>query len=258
MALLGLGQPAAAVPALQESIRLESDVLKPHLLLAKLEDASGNTAEADTQWKNALAIDPHSEIALEDFSAALLARKDDPAVVSLLQNAPRTEPLALHLAEALEDLKYLDEANEVLLAAMKLAPESLHLAIAESVVLVKQRNYDEAVKLLAFAYEKHPDDREAQLQYLRILVLTQHNDRARPLGLKLLAQTPHDPEVLYLNGILDHAVGDDAQSKAHLEEAVALVPDFFTPSSTSVYPRLPARMAGSQSAPREGDCPRGR
>jgi tetratricopeptide (TPR) repeat protein len=57
--------------------------------------------------------------------------------------------------------------------------------------------------------------------------LTQHNDRARPLGLKLLAQTPHDPEVLYLNGILDHAVGNDADSKAHLEEAVALVPDFF-------------------------------
>lgn len=227
LALVSAGKPADAIPALQLSIRLESDVVKPHLLLANLEEASGNKAEADTQWKQALTIDPHSEIALEDYSQALLVRNDYPGVVSLLQDVPRTEPLALHLAEALEDLKYLDEANEVLLAAMKLAPDSLHLAIAESVVLIKQRNYDEAVKLLAFAAQKHPNEREAQLQYLRILVLTQHNDLARPLGVKLLAQTPHDPEVLYLNGIVDHAVGDDAVSKAHLEEAVAQVPDFF-------------------------------
>jgi len=227
VALVSKGQPAAAIPALQESIRRDPSVLKPHLLLANLEEASGNKAEADKEWKQALAIDPSSEVVLEELSAALLARNDYPGVVALLQDAPRTEPLALHLAEALEDLKYFDEANDVLLAAMKLAPDSLHLAIAESVVLIKQRNYDEAVKLLAFAEERHPDDREAELQYLRILVLTQHNDRARPLGVKLLAQTPHDPEVLYLNGIVDHAVGDDALSKAHLEEAVAQVPDFF-------------------------------
>jgi len=227
LALVSAGQPAAAIPALQVSIHLESDVVKPHLLLANLEEASGNKAEADMQWREALSIDPKSEIALEEYSQALLARNEYPRVVSLLQNAPRTEPLALHLAEALEGLKYLDEANEVLLAAMKLTPDSLHLAIAESVVLIKQRNYDEAVKLLGFAAENHPNEREAQLQYLRILVLTQHNDLARPLGLKLLAQTPHDPEVLYLNGIVDHAIGDDAKAKAHLEEAVTQVPDFF-------------------------------
>ena len=227
VALVSGGQPADAIPALERSISLESNILKPHLLLANLEEASGNSGEADAQWKQALTIDPNSDLALEGFSAALLARKDYSGVVALLDHAPRTEPLALHLAEALESLKYIDQANDVLLAAMKLAPDSPHLAIAESVILIKQRNYDEAVKLLAYAADKHPDDRDAQLQYLRILVLTQHNDRARPLGLKLLAQTPHDPEVLYLNGIADHAVGDDAVSKAHLEEAVAQVPDFF-------------------------------
>jgi tetratricopeptide (TPR) repeat protein len=227
LALAGAGRPSAAISALQESTRLQPEVIKPHLVLATLYDQSGQSAQADEQWKKALAIDPHSEIALEEFSSALLLRKDYIGVIGLLQHAPRTEPLALHLAEALEAMNYIDGANDVILEATKLSPNSLPLANAESVVLIKKRAYLEAVKLLKYTVEHHPGDRGAELQYLRILVMTQHNDLARPLGLKLLAQTQHDPEVLYLNGVVDHAIGDDVNARAHLEEAVSQVPDFF-------------------------------
>lgn len=227
LALVGSGHPSGAIPALLESIRIDPGILKPHLVLATLYDQSGRPAQADEQWKQALAIDPHSEVALEDFSGALLARKDYIGVIGLLQHAPRTEPLALHLAEALEAMNYIDGANDVLLEASKVSPDSLALANAESVVLIKKRSYLEAVKLLGYITAHHPGNRAAEMQFLRILVLTQHNDLARPLGLKLLAQTPHDSEVLYLNGVVDHAVGDDVKAKAHLEEAVALVPDFY-------------------------------
>jgi tetratricopeptide (TPR) repeat protein len=227
LALAGEEQPSAAISAFQESIRLQPEVIKPHLMLATLYEQSGQSSLADEQWRKALAIDPHSEIALEDFSSALLARKDYIGVIGLLQHAPRTEPLTLHLAEALEAMNYIDGANDVILEAMKLAPDSLPLANAESVVLIKKRSYLEAVKLLGYMMQRHPDNRGAQMQFLRILVLTQHNDLARPLGLKLLAQTPHDWEVLYLNGVVDYAVGDYANAKAHLEEAVSQVPDFF-------------------------------
>jgi tetratricopeptide (TPR) repeat protein len=227
LALVGAGRPGAAIPPLQESVRLQPDVIKPHLLLATLDDRSGKSEEAEGEWRKALAIDPQSEVALEGLSASLLARKDYIGVVGLLQHAPRTETLTLHLAEALEALKYVDGANDVLLEAMKLAPDSLPLANAESVVLIKKRSYNEAVKLLGYMTARHPGNRAAELQFLRILVLTQHNDLARPLGLKLLAQTPHDWEVLYLNGVLDHAVGDFPVAKAHLEESVSLAPEFF-------------------------------
>ena len=40
------------------------------------------------------------------------------------------------------------------------------------------------------------------MQLFRILVLTNHINAARPIGPKLLAKRPHDPEVLYLNGIV--------------------------------------------------------
>jgi tetratricopeptide (TPR) repeat protein len=227
LALVGSGQETAAIPAVQEAIRLQPEVIKPHLLLANLYERGGNPAAAEEQWKKALAIDPESAIALDEFSHALLARKDYVGVITLLEGAPRTEVFAIRMAEALTELGHLKDANAVLLEAMKLAPDSIPLANAESVVLIKQRSYLEATKLWKYMVARHPGNRAAELPYLRVLVLTEHNDLARPLGLKLLAQTPHDWEVLYLNGVVDYAVGDYAASKAHLEEAVSLVPDFF-------------------------------
>ena len=53
-----------------------------------------------------------------------------------------------------------------------------------------------------------PNNQDAVVQLFRILVLTNHINAARPIGPKLLAQRPHDPEVLYLNGIVLRAVGD--------------------------------------------------
>lgn len=227
LALAGSGQLSSAVPPLQEAIRLQPEVISPHLLLASLYEQSDMHEQAIEQWKQALAIDPQSEPALEAFSSALLSHKDYIDVAGLLHHAPRTETLTLRLAAALEGLNYLDRANDVLLEGMNLAPDSLPLANAEAAILIRKRSYLEAVKLLGYMTIRHPDDRGAELQFLRILVLTQHNDLARPIGLKLLAQTPHDPEVLYLNGVLDYAVGNYADAKAHLEEAVSQVPDFF-------------------------------
>jgi len=227
LALVGSGQPAAAVPALQESIRLQSDAIKPHLLLANLYEESGKPEEANAQWKQALAIDPHSQIALEEFSGALLARKDYVSVIGLLQHAPRTETLAPRLAQALEALNYLEGANDIILEASRLYPDSMILASAESKILVKKKDYAEATKLWKYTLDHHPGNRVAELSYMSILVMTQHHSEARPLGLKLLAEAPHDSEVLYLNGVEDREVGDLASSKVHLEESVALVPDFY-------------------------------
>jgi len=227
LALVGTGKPDAATQDLLESTRLQPDAIKPHLVLAALYNESGKSDEADEQWRRALAIDPHSEVALEAFSSALLARKDYVGVVGVLQHAPRTETLALHLAQALDALNYLDGASDVLLEAAKLSPDSLPLATTESVILIKKRSYLEAVKLGKYTLDHHPGNREAELSYLRILVMTQHYSLARSLGLKLLAETPHDSEVLYLNGVEDREVGDFASAKAHLEEAVSLVPDFY-------------------------------
>jgi len=59
----------------------------------------------------------------------------------------------------------------------------------------------------------------------RILVQANQINQAQPMGAKLLAKRPHDPDILFLNGVVDRSMGDYAQAKAHLEEAVSLDPE---------------------------------
>ena len=227
LALVGAGHVPEAVPEIKESIRLEPQVIKPHLMLASLYDEAGKHADAEEQWKLAMGIDPQSLPALEGLSADLLIRQDNIGVIQLLRDVPRNEKLSITLSRALGLLNYLDEANAVLTDALQKSPDSVPLASALTVVLVKQRKHQEAINLLQHAFEKNPDNQEAELQFFRILVLTNHINLARPIGPKLLAKRPHDPEVLYLNGIVERSVGDYTTAKTHLEQAVATDPNFF-------------------------------
>jgi tetratricopeptide (TPR) repeat protein len=227
LALIGEGMATEAAAPLQESIRLQPDAIKPHLMLAYVYNKQEEREKAEEQWKQALAIDPNSEPALEGLSGDLLAAQDYVGVVALLKNAPRTEKLAINLSQALGVLNHLNEAKGVLTDAMKVTPNSVPLASAMTVVLVKQLRYQEAINLLQQTVEANPGNQDAELQLFRLLVLTNHINLARPLGPKLLAERPHDPEVLYLNGIVERIMADYPQSKAHLEEAVATDPNFF-------------------------------
>ena len=227
LALVDGGHPADAVSALQESVRLDSQVIKPHLMLAYVYDRIGQHAEAEEQWKQALAIDPKSTQALEGLTLDMLSRHDYKGVVLLLQSAPHTEKLAIDLAQALGNLDYLDEARTVLEQALNASPKSVPLASALTVVLIKQLRYQDAINLLQHTVEANPGNQEAELQLFRVLVLTNHINLARPIGPKLLAERPHDPEVLYLNGIVHRMMGEYPQAKALLEQAVAIEPNFF-------------------------------
>jgi Flp pilus assembly protein TadD len=55
--------------------------------------------------------------------------------------------------------------------------------------------------------------------------MSNHISEAGPLGSQLLAQRPHDPEILYLNGIVERTGEDYVHARAHFEEAAALQPN---------------------------------
>lgn len=227
LALIGADRGTEAIPYIEESVRLAPEVIKPHLMLAHLYDEAGRHDRAEEQWKKALEIDPHSTDALEGLSADLAGREDWMDVLMLLRSAPHTEKLAIRLAQALGYLNYLDDAFKVLDEARGLSPKSIDLVEAMAVVLVKQHRYNDAIDLWQKTADENPGNHEAELQLFRILVLSNHVTAARPMAAKILAQHPHDPEVLYLNGIVARATGDFPQSKAFLEEAVRLKPDFY-------------------------------
>ncbi|HEV2471480.1 MAG TPA: tetratricopeptide repeat protein, partial [Chthonomonadales bacterium] len=91
--------------------------------------------------------------------------------------------------------------------------------------LVKQKKYDDAIQLLERLVKAHPGNEDAELELFRVLVLTSHIDQARPMGPRLLAAHPHDAELLDLNGIVQRSLGNYAQSKTYLEEAIAIDPN---------------------------------
>ncbi len=230
--LLGLAleagkHPREGMTELETSVRLAPDQMEPRLLLATIYEENGKRAEAEEQWKQALRMDPKSEAALEGLAGDLIARQNYAEAVKLLEPAARTEKLAIKLSQALGLLNYLDEAAAVLNQAMQANPDSLPLANAMTVVLVKLRRYQEAVNMFEGVAARHPNDQEAQVEFLRLLVVTNHYTQAAPLGPKLLAARPKDPEVLYLNGVIERNKGNYQEAKTLLEKAVSLDGNFF-------------------------------
>jgi tetratricopeptide (TPR) repeat protein len=225
LAFFDSNRNAEALPELQKSIELDPQVIKPHEVLAFVLEQTGKRQEAEQQWHEALSIDPKSTIALEGLSHDLLDRNAYIDVVVLLRSAPRTEKLTISLARALGNMNMLDEARDALTEALSAHPSSLPLSSALIVVLVKQVRYEEAIKLARHIADVNPANSDAVVQLFRILVLTNHINAARPIGPKLLAARPHDPEVLYLNGIVLRAVGDYPGAKNLLEKSVATDPN---------------------------------
>ena len=112
LALVGAGHASEAIPSLRESVRLDSKVIKPHLMLAFLYDNSGSTKK---QWSSGSRLSKstlRSVAALEGLAADLLSRQDYVGVVTLLRNAPHSEKIAIDLAQAFGNLNYLDDANK--------------------------------------------------------------------------------------------------------------------------------------------------
>jgi tetratricopeptide (TPR) repeat protein len=225
LALLGLRRTTEAQAEVEESARLEPQVIKPHLLLASLYEEQGKEQAAEDQWQLALRIDPKSEAALEGLSAALLGREQYPQTIMLLRDAPRTERLTINLSRAFGQLGYLKDAERVLKEAMQAHPDSLDLTKAMTVVLVRMHRNADAIKLVTDTAKAHPNNVDEQIELFRVLVLLSQYEKARPMAAKLLAARPHDSEVLYLSGIIETEDGNPEQARTHLEEAVKLDPE---------------------------------
>jgi tetratricopeptide (TPR) repeat protein len=230
--LLGLtlyssGHADEAVNALERSIQLIPDAVKPHLILGAALDQLHRSQEAKAEWETALNIDPRSTEAIDWLSKAMMAEGDYGGAIGLLRSAPPDENLTLRLAEAYDKAGMSDKAAEVLKNALRLHPSSLPLSDALTTTLVKQTLYQDAIQLAAKTARLHPGNLDAQRTYFRLLVLNDDYTLAQPLGRKLLVKAPHDFDVLYLNGIVERAAGQFPEARQHLEEAAALDPNYY-------------------------------
>jgi Flp pilus assembly protein TadD len=223
------GNVPEAVGPLQQSIRLDPKILKPHLILGMALDQTHSTPNAELEWRAALAIDPKSATALSALSKDLLGEKDYGAEIALLSpvsgSAQLTPALTLDLAVAYAQTGRLENADGVLRAALRAHPTSLSIAEALAATLVLQARRQEAANVLKMAIKNHASDVHVQVLYLWILVQQDESAKAQQLASKLLGMAPHNWEVLYLKGVLERRAGEYAAARDHLEQAVTLNPN---------------------------------
>jgi Flp pilus assembly protein TadD len=227
--LLGLslyeaGSVQEAVSPLRRSIQLDSSVVRPHLVLATAFAHLGQPADAESEWRAALRLDPDSTMARHGLVEALMAQQNFAAVISLLNGAKLDEDLAVDLAIAMAQNGMLVDAVGVLERAMQASPDSVRLSNALVTIYAKVSRTLDAQRLAEQTYKAHPNDISVQIAYLRILITNGDWAPARPVGARLLVEEPHDFDVLYLNGVLERQASDFADARAHLEEAVTLQP----------------------------------
>jgi Flp pilus assembly protein TadD len=229
--LYSAGNVKEAIGSLQQSVRLDSKAIEPHLLLGAALDDVQDASNAEIEWRAALAIDPKSATARAALSKDLLAEKDYVSEIALLRadfiSGQMTPGLTLDLALAYGQMGMLQDANSLLRSALRAHPASLPLAKALAATLVLQARREEAAGILETAMKQHPADLSVQLLYLRLLVIQDEAAKAHQLGSKLLKKTRHNWEVLYLNGVLEQRAGDYAAARDHLQQAVALNPDHY-------------------------------
>ncbi len=229
--LYSAGNVKEAIGSLQQSVRLDSKVLQPHLLLGGALDDVHDTTNAEIEWRAALALDPKSTTARTALSKDLLTEKDYVSEIALLRAVAAswqlTPELTLDLALAYGQMGMLQDANSLLRSALHAHPTSLPLAKALAATLVLQARREEAAGILETAMKQHPADLSVQLLYLRLLVIQDEAAKAHELGSKLLKMTPHNWEVLYLDGVLELRAGEYAAARDRLQEAVALNPEHY-------------------------------
>jgi tetratricopeptide (TPR) repeat protein len=216
-----------AVPELQQAIRLDPQAVKPHLLMASLYAGAGRQAEAAGEWQKVLAIDPKNESAIDGLSGAMMEHEDYTDAAALLLPAPRTEKFTIRLSQALGLMGFLDQAVDVLHEGLKANPHSVAIPRALAVVLVRQRKHEDAINVLLKAVTEHPTNVDAAEELYMLYVLVDRIKEAATMKDRLLAARPHDRDVLYLSGCIERSQGKYDLAEKHLEESVAIDPEFF-------------------------------
>lgn len=227
VSLVSAGRPDEAIPMLENAVKIAPKTLKNHLLLASAFQQTQHPTEAKQQWQAALQIDPHSTEAMDGLAKAWLKEGKAEEVLQLLGTKPSEDSLTIDLAETYMALNRKEDASKLLTEAHDQKPQSMTIANVLTRVEIQQFHYQAAVNIAEKTAQLYPSDVDTQRLYLQSLVLAGNTQIAKPLAQKLLAEAPHDFDLMYINGVLEHDSGDLPAARTHLQQAVAANPESF-------------------------------
>ncbi len=225
LALITNGQEFEAVSHLQEALRLDPDNANISMALGSAFVRLHDSERAIDQYRLVLKANPESVHALTAMSRELIAERRYNAAINLLQRSNDIEARRL-LAEAYTKNDDPEKAGRTLQSIVSSNPDDIQAHIDLGEVLQRQGDYESASREFKQAMDLDPLNEYACISYLNTEVILQQYASAYPIAAELLRKKPHDFAVVYLNGLIERNLNDDA-AEPHLQEAIKLNPESY-------------------------------
>ncbi|MFN0060291.1 MAG: tetratricopeptide repeat protein [Planctomycetota bacterium] len=202
---LGLDQPAAAIEALEQRLKLGGE-LEVHSvsLLGMACLAGGDLARAEQLLRQSLAMAPDYPLAWLGLGKTLKAANDlegaERAFGRASELAPELTDAQLHLAELLMARGQLEAAASACEAALRVAPNLPNVLMRLAEIRTKQRRYDESLRLLVIAHELAPYTHPAKVLLAVYCSQSGETERAKQLLREARTEAPNHPVPALLLG----------------------------------------------------------
>lgn len=160
------GDTKEAIAALQAAEQSGYSEIKLHLLLARAQDDTHATPEAEAEWRAALEIDPEYSYALDCLSDDLLADHNSRGEIELLDKPRLVPQRTVHQAMSLGTAYVLEgkreDAERILRDALNTYPDALELATQLAEVLTQSGKNAEAEAVLRIMKERQAGTTKAK------------------------------------------------------------------------------------------------
>ena len=214
-----------------QALTIEPENSQATMLLAALEEADGNTIEAEQLYKSLIKNDATSINPLLALARLSEQKKDYKAMVAWLEKARESAPMELRprtiLAEYYLRENELDKVEGLIKEATVISANDPGVLLVKGKMLMRQKQYNKAVPPLTALVTRNPDSVLARsLLGETYLNLKQPDDARRQLELALEKKPYYVPALLVLARV-EQATKQYAKGLDHIEKAIKAQPNLY-------------------------------
>lgn len=235
-------QPAAAISQFRLALQDDPALLEAHCALGSSLVVS---AEAEAEFRKALAANPQLVCALDGLAQVLLKEKRYDAAIDYWQQALRIQPdspdmqIALatakyssakvRLADGLQPLNGADVADAISLLTdvLKNHPDMTAAYFTLGNIYANERRGREAADQYQQVLRQDPTDMVALAAQVKALIDASAYTEALAPALEYKRRKPNDPSGHVMLGTVYQQLGDYAKAEPELELGVAMAPNDF-------------------------------
>lgn len=187
-----------ALKELDRALALEPDLVPAHMARGILNYRRGEPAAALPDFQFAAEHEPENPAILNHLGQTYMALGNFREAAKILHKAadlaPRDSTVLLHLGRALTNTGQTDEAKAVFARLRELGPNRSALphpaGLVEFLSLSPDEQFDRYRAGVLRTVQQNPDNAEAQVRYLELLLAQGESNEAEPVAKKILVLRP--------------------------------------------------------------------